>query len=81
MLPLPLPPLSRSPAPSRLIHAIDARVHLTLKRNVIEPVLNRTFTEPLEEGEFDALEGLRITLNVDDLGVLVTLILENSGYC
>lgn len=78
MLPLPMSLLPRPPAPTRLIRAIDPRVPLTLKRHVIEPVLNRTFAEPLEEGEFDALEGRRITLHVDDLGVLLTLTLENQ---
>ncbi|MGM0701732.1 MAG: ubiquinone anaerobic biosynthesis accessory factor UbiT [Pseudomonadota bacterium] len=70
MLPLSLP---RPPAPTRLIRAIDPRVPLPVKRRVIEPVLNRTFAEPLAEGEFDALEGRRITLAVEDLGVVLTL--------
>ncbi|PMR74598.1 ubiquinone anaerobic biosynthesis accessory factor UbiT [Billgrantia endophytica] len=75
---LPLSFLPRLPAPARLIRVVDPRVPLTLKRHVVEPVLNRTFAEPLAEGEFDALEGRRITLYVEDLGVMLTLTLENQ---
>ena len=80
MLPLPLSHLPRPPAPTRLIRAIDPRVPLTLKRQLIEPLLNRTFAEPLAEGEFDALEGRRISLHVEDLGVIVTLTLEDARF-
>ncbi|MDT8879266.1 SCP2 sterol-binding domain-containing protein [Halomonas saccharevitans] len=72
---LPHPPLSlpRPPAPSRLIRALDPRVPLGVKRRLVEPLLNRTFAEPLAEGEFDALEGRRISLTIEDLGVTLTL--------
>ena len=72
---LPHPPLSlvRLPAPSRLIRALDPRVPLGVKRRLVEPLLNRTFAEPLAEGEFDALEGRRISLTLEDLGVTLTL--------
>lgn len=73
---LPLLSLPRPPAPARLIRAIDPRVPLGVKRRLVEPLLNRTFAEPLEEGEFDALEGRRISLAIEDLGVMLTLSLE-----
>jgi len=75
---LPLPTLPRLPAPDRLIRAVDPRVPIAVKRRLVEPVLNRTFAEPLAEGEFDALEGRRITLAIEDLGVALTLTLENE---
>jgi O2-independent ubiquinone biosynthesis accessory factor UbiT len=80
MFPLPLARLPRPPAPTRLIRTLDPRVPLTLKRQLIEPLLNRTFAEPLAEGEFDALEGRRISLHVEDLGVQLTLTLEGERF-
>ncbi|NIC06446.1 ubiquinone anaerobic biosynthesis accessory factor UbiT [Billgrantia bachuensis] len=80
MFPLPLLRLPRPPAPIRLIRAIDPRVPLTLKRQLIEPLLNRTFAEPLAEGEFDALEGRRISLHVEDIGMVLTLTLEEERF-
>ncbi|MGR2738760.1 ubiquinone anaerobic biosynthesis accessory factor UbiT [Billgrantia sp. Q4P2] len=80
MLPLSLSRLPRPPAPPRLIRAIDPRVPLRVKRQLIEPLLNRTFAEPLAEGEFDALEGRRISLHVEDLGVALTLTLEGERF-
>lgn len=68
------------PAPSRLIAVVDPRVPLAVKRRVIEPLLNRTFAEPLAEGEFDALEERRVTLDVEDLGVRLTLTLANERF-
>lgn len=65
--------LPRPPTPSRLIRALDPRVPLGVKRRLVEPLLNRTFAEPLAEGEFDALEGRRISLTLEDLGVTLTL--------
>ncbi|RCV85849.1 ubiquinone anaerobic biosynthesis accessory factor UbiT [Vreelandella rituensis] len=70
---LPLPP-----APSRLIALLDPRVPFAIKRRLVEPLLNRTFAAPLEEGEFDALEGRRITLAIDDVGVALNLTLESQ---
>lgn len=70
----------RLPAPSQLIALLDPRVPLALKRRVVEPLLNRTFAEPLAEGEFDALEGRRVTLEVADLGVRLTLALDNARF-
>ncbi|PXX96403.1 ubiquinone anaerobic biosynthesis accessory factor UbiT [Halomonas sp. LBP4] len=75
-LPFPSLSLPRPPAPSRLIRALDPRVPIAVKRCLVEPLLNRTFAEPLAEGEFDALEGRRVSLAVDDLGVVLTLGLE-----
>ena len=80
MLPLSLSHLPRPPAPTRLIRTIDPRVPLVLKRQLIEPLLNRTFAEPLAEGEFDALEGRRISLHIEDLGVALTLTLEAERF-
>lgn len=72
-IPLSLPFL---PAPARVVRTLDPLVPVALKRRFIEPLLNRAFTEPLREGEFDALEGRRITLVVEDLGVTLTLGLD-----
>ncbi len=75
-LPLPLKALPRLPTPDRLIRAVDSRAPTAVKRRLVEPVLNRTFAAPLAEGEFDALEGRRITLAIEDLGVALTLTQE-----
>lgn len=75
---LPLLSLPRLPAPARLIRAVDPRVPVGIKRCLVEPLLNRTFAEPLAEREFDALEGRRITLAIEDLGMALTLTLENE---
>lgn len=75
---LPLLSLPRLPAPARLIRAVDPRVPVGIKRCLVEPLLNRTFAEPLAVGEFDALEGRRITLAIEDLGMALTLTLENE---
>lgn len=80
MLPLSLSRLPRPPAPTRLIRALDPRVPLVLKRQLVERLLNRTFAEPLAEGEFDALAGRRVCLHVDDLGVVLTLTLEGEQF-
>ena len=80
MLPLSLSRLPRPPAPTRLIRALDPRVPLVLKRQLIERLLNRTFAEPLAEGEFDALAGRRVCLHVEDLGVVLTLTLEGEQF-
>lgn len=80
MLPLSLSRLPRLPAPTRLIRALDPRVPLILKRQLVERLLNRTFAEPLAEGEFDALENRRVSLHVEDLGVLLTLTLEGEQF-
>lgn len=79
-MPLPLPslPSPRPPAPSRLIRAVDPRVPLHVKRRLVEPLLNRTFSGPLAEGEFDALEGRGITLAIEDLGMALTLTLAGG---
>ncbi|GAA3900025.1 hypothetical protein GCM10022228_08090 [Halomonas cibimaris] len=68
------------PSPARLIALVDPRVPLALKRRAVEPLLNRTFAEPLAEGEFDALEGRRVTLDVEDLGVRLTLALDDARF-
>jgi len=72
--------LPRLPAPSHLIGLLDPRVPLAVKRRLVEPLLNRTFAEPLAEGEFDALEGRCVTLNVEDVGVTLTLSLYNARF-
>ncbi|SFU51670.1 ubiquinone anaerobic biosynthesis accessory factor UbiT [Halomonas korlensis] len=65
--------MARPPTPTRLFRVLDTRVPLALKRRLVEPLLNRTFAVPLEEGEFDALQGRRIALIVEDLGITLTL--------
>lgn len=69
----PLSLLKQPPAPVGLIRAVDKKIPVAIKRGLIEPLLNRTFAEPLAEGEFDALEGRRVTLAIDDLGMALTL--------
>lgn len=51
-----------------------------LKRQLVERLLNRTFAEPLAEGDFDALAGRRVCLHVEDLGVVLTLTLEGEQF-
>lgn len=80
MLPLSLSRLPRPPAPTRLIRALDPRVPLVLKRQLVERLLNRAFAEPLAEGDFDVLAGRRVSLHVEDLGVLLTLTLEGEQF-
>lgn len=70
--------LPRPPTPARLIRTIDPWIPLAVKRRLVEPLLNRTFAEPLAEGEFDTLEGRRITLAIDDLGMTLTLTQQNE---
>ena len=72
-LPLPSLSLPRPPVLRRLIGILDPCVPLAVKRRLVEPLLNRTFAEPLAEGEFDVLEGRRISLAIEDLGVTLTL--------
>ncbi|QJQ94857.1 MULTISPECIES: SCP2 domain-containing protein [Halomonadaceae] len=64
--------------PARLISLLDPLMPLTVKRCLIEPLLNHAFAEPLREGEFDALEGRRITLAIDDFALELTLGLERQ---
>ncbi|MBR2512545.1 MAG: SCP2 sterol-binding domain-containing protein [Halomonas sp.] len=59
-----------------LIRLLDPKVPFIIKQRLVEPLLNRTFAEPLQEGEFDVLEGRRITLAIGDLGVALSLTLE-----
>lgn len=62
--------------PSRMIRLLDPRIPFTIKRRLVEPLLNHTFAVPLEEGEFDALEGRRISLAIVDVGVTLSLTLK-----
>ncbi|MFC3282049.1 hypothetical protein [Litchfieldella rifensis] len=55
-MPFPALPLPRVQA--QLIRFIDPRVPLALKRRLVEPMLNRTFAEPLLEGEVDGVSAL-----------------------
>ncbi|GAB2783543.1 phosphatidic acid-binding protein [Halomonas shantousis] len=70
MFPATLP---RPPAPARLLGTLDSLLPATVKRQLVEPLLNRVFAEPLAEGEFDALEGRRIALCIEDLDMSLTL--------
>lgn len=63
---------------SHLIRLLDPKIPFTLKRRLVEPLLNRTFAKPLAEGEFDTVEGRRITLAIEDLGVTLSLTLESQ---
>ncbi|WP_346797102.1 SCP2 sterol-binding domain-containing protein [Halomonas sp. Bachu 37] len=72
---LPLPP-----PPAALLRRIDAQVPLTFKRRLLLPLLNRVFAEPLAEGEFDALEDRRVSLMVEDLGIRLTLTLQDAQF-
>lgn len=64
------------PSPLLPLRALDQTAPLAVKRRLVEPLLNRTFAEPLAEGEFEALEGRRISLMVEDLDLMLTLGLE-----
>lgn len=63
--------LSSLPAavPARLLGALP----LGARRPLIEPWLNHCFATPLAEGEFDELEGRRVSLAVTDLRLTFTL--------
>lgn len=69
LLPLPV-------NPEHLIRILDPKVPFVIKRHLVEPLLNRTFAVPLQEGEFNVLEGRCITLAIGDLGVTLSLTLE-----
>ncbi|RTR04465.1 ubiquinone anaerobic biosynthesis accessory factor UbiT [Halomonas nitroreducens] len=70
---MPFPSLPLPPAPHRLVRSVGPRMPVALQRPLVEPLLNRTFAEPLAEGEFDALAGRRVSLVIADLGVTLTL--------
>ncbi|MDR5866874.1 ubiquinone anaerobic biosynthesis accessory factor UbiT [Halomonas koreensis] len=71
-MPLPALPLPAPPGPMRLLGALP----LAVKRPPLEAWLNRSFAAPLAEGEFDALEGRRVCLEIADLPLSLTLGLE-----
>lgn len=73
------PPVEISPpiTANQVIRTLDPRVPFSIKRRLVEPLLNRTFAIPLAEGEFDAVEGRCISLTVADLGVTLSLTLES----
>lgn len=75
-----LPAFSISPPVTahQVIRTLDPRVPFAIKRRLVEPLLNRTFAIPLAEGEFDALEGRRISLTIADLSVTLSLTLESQ---
>lgn len=82
-----LPPLSFHPpafsfhppvSPDQVIRILEPRVPFAIKRRIVEPLLNRTFAMSLAEGEFDAVEGRRISLTIADLGVTLSLTLESQ---
>ncbi|UYG07680.1 ubiquinone anaerobic biosynthesis accessory factor UbiT [Halomonas sp. M4R1S46] len=73
---MPFPSLPLPPAPRRLAQAIAPRMPVALQRPLVESLLNRTFAEPLAEGEFDALAGRRVSLVIADLGLILTLSLS-----
>ncbi|MGM0834173.1 MAG: ubiquinone anaerobic biosynthesis accessory factor UbiT [Pseudomonadota bacterium] len=80
LLPFAVPrPSAVPPLPINLEHLIrllDPKVPFIIKQRVVESLLNHTFAEPLQEGEFDVLEGRRITLAIADLGIALSLTLE-----
>lgn len=59
-----------------LLRRIEPRIPLTLKRQLLEPVLNRVFREPLADDEFYFLEGQRLGLRVKDLGLSIAFTCE-----
>ncbi|ATJ84592.1 SCP2 domain-containing protein [Halomonas beimenensis] len=73
-MPLPALPLPTATAPARLLGTLP----LAVRRPLVEPWLNRSFAVPLAEGEFDALEGRRVRLQVTDLGLSLTLTLARG---
>ncbi|SFH87357.1 ubiquinone anaerobic biosynthesis accessory factor UbiT [Modicisalibacter xianhensis] len=64
--------------PLPVVKKLDAKVPLTLKRRLVEPPLNRAYAKPLRAGEFDELEGRRVGLAIDDLGIALVLSVERS---
>ena len=79
MLPPPLPAaLHRLLEPSRWLSKLNSHLPLRVKKAVLEPRLNRLFAEALKEEEFELLEGRYLSLKVQDLGIEVTLTLNNQ---
>ena len=68
----------RLPSPLPLLRALEPRVPLAFKRRLVEPPLNRAYAKPLNAGEFDELEGRRVGLAIDDLGIAFGLSVERS---
>lgn len=63
---------------SHLTTQVDQHLPLTLKQRLLEPRLNRLFATPLQEGEFELLDGRKLQLKLMDLGLQATLTLENQ---
>jgi predicted lipid carrier protein YhbT len=76
--PLPAALYQRLPSPSRWIALLDARIPLTLKKKLLEPRLNRLFREALQEDEFELLEGRYLSLVIQDLGIHLTLTMQQQ---
>lgn len=75
---MPLSLRSLLPSPAHVTRTLDPHVPVRIKRALVEPLLNRTFADPLAEGEFDVLTGRRITLVIADLGITLTFTLEGE---
>lgn len=73
--------LSRLPSPKPLLAWLDPRLPLALKQRLLEPRLNQQFSQALAEGEFELLEGRFLSLCIRDLGVQLTLTLQDGRLC
>lgn len=79
MLLPPLPAaLSQMLVPGYWLAKLDSCLPLRIKKSILEARLNQLFSEALKEDEFDLLEGRYLSLNVQDLGIKITLTLKNQ---
>ncbi|WP_151702353.1 ubiquinone anaerobic biosynthesis accessory factor UbiT [Nitrincola alkalilacustris] len=75
---LPLSPLKLLPTPRALSHQFNRHMPLMLKRKLLEPQFNLIFTEYLEAGDFELLEGRYISLKLRDIELELTFTLVNN---
>ena len=58
---------------------LGRHVPFGLQKRVIEQAMQRLFAEPLNEGEFDVLEGRWLRIEVSDLGMAWSLTRDTGG--
>ena len=66
------------PMAMKVLNQVDKRIPFTLKKRLIEDILNRAFAVALSDGEFDYLEGRALGLEVTDLDLRLAFGCENE---
>lgn len=64
--------------PGYWVALLDARVPLRVKKILLEPRLNSLFKAALQEDEFELLEGRYLSLVIQDLGIHLTLTVQQQ---